>query len=536
MTKPFGPRLSSFALLPFALAIALVSCSDAPIGGEPVGQSRQELFANDHAVYDYFVGKGLTSFQAAGIVGNLDQESGDSPTAVQPGGPGRGLAQWSTGGRWDTGSSDNLTAYAGAHGMSVWSLNLQLDFIWYELTSFPGYGLAALKATTNVTDAVVVFQNKFEGCGTCVETQRVTYAKDVLAAYGATPNYAAQFVSQSFPLASTTLTMVEGEVVPSYIELKNVGAKAWDSNTRLGTTQPRDRASAFAGAGWLNKTRPAGVVGTVPPGGTYKFKFDLTAPSASGSHDEFFGVVQEGAAWFSDPGQGGPADNVLEVKINVVTPNYRGVFKDQTFPLSPAPLMVHQGDAAKGYIELTNTGALPWKAGVTKLAPIPRDAASPFAEPSWLSPTRVSSIAADVAPGGVGRFEVALATKAIGDTKIKFGVVEDGVAWFSDPGQGGPADGLLEVHLVVVAKDAPLDAGAIDAGAGDDAGVIFPGDGGDSDAAADADDADAASTSDAGTSGSIGCSVRSDRRPSSPWMVALIGLFMLGWRRRRAHR
>ena len=41
--------------------------------------------------------------QAAGIIGNLDQESGMDPTISQyDGGPGRGIAQWSTGGRWDT--------------------------------------------------------------------------------------------------------------------------------------------------------------------------------------------------------------------------------------------------------------------------------------------------------------------------------------------------------------------------------------------------------------------------------------------------
>ena len=528
---------SSLIVLALALASALVvSCSDAPRTGEPVGQRSDALFTNDRACYDYFVGKGLTSFQSAGIVGNLDQESGADPNAIQPGGPGRGLAQWSAGGRWDTGSSDNLTAYASSHGgASIWSLNLQLDFIWYELTTFPGYGLAELKASTNVTDAVVVFQNKFEGCGTCVETQRVTYAKAVLAAYGTTPSYAAQFVSQSFPVASTTMTMVEGEVVPSFIELKNVGAKAWDSSTHLATTKPRDRASVFADATWVSKTRPAAVVGTVPPGGTYKFKFDLAAPDTAGTHDEFFGVVQEGVAWFSDPGQGGPADDVMEVKIDVVTPKYRGVFKDQSFPLAPAPLVVHQGDVAKGYIELTNTGSLPWKAGTTKLAPIPRDAPSPFADGSWLSPTRVSSVAADVAPGAVGRFPVALDAKSLGDTKIGFGLVEDGVAWFSDPGQGGPADGVLAVHLVVVAKDAPLDAGPTPSGDGGADGSRDGGPGGE--AVVDSGDGTG------NVEGSASCAVRApsradgrdERGDARAWLVAIVGLVVLG-RGRKARR
>jgi MYXO-CTERM domain-containing protein len=515
-----------FAVSALALFVPLASCSDSPPDTETIGRRSDELFANDKACYDYFVGKGLTSFQAAGIVGNLDQESGANPNAVQPGGPGRGLAQWSVGGRWDTGSSDNENAFASKTGRSIWNLNLQLDFIWYELTTFPGYGLAALKATTNVTDAVVVFQNKFEGCGTCVETQRVKYAKDVLAAFGTAPNYAAQYVAQSFPLASTTMTMSEGEVIPSYIELKNVGAKAWDSNTKLATTQARDRSSVFADATWLSKSRLSAVTGTVPPGGTYRFKFDLAAPDTAGLHDEFFGMVQEGVTWFSDPGQGGPADNVLEVKIDVVTPPYRGVFKDQTFPLAPSPLTVHVGDVAKGTIELTNKGTATWKAGVTKLAPIPRDVASPFADGSWLSPTRVSTIAADVAPGAVGRFDVALDAKAIGDTTIKLGLVEEGVAWFSDPGQGGPADGLLAVHLVVVAKDAPLDAGIVDAGPPIDRGDAGPAtDGGD--AGGNPDDGD--------TTGSISCSTSASHGGTSG-AAAWIGVLAFVALRRRSKR
>jgi hypothetical protein len=512
--------------LTLALSLAIAACGDAaPGAGESVGQTSSDLFSNDHAVFDYFVAKGLKNFQAAGIVGNLDQESGASPTAVQSGGPGRGIAQWSVGGRWDTDGGDNAVAYASQHGQSVWSLNLQLDFIWYELTTFSGYGLAQLRATTNVTDATVVFQTRFEGCGTCVQSQRIAYAQAVLAAYGAAPPYSAQFVSQSFPLASTTLTMAEGQVIPSYIELKNTGTKTWDSNTRIGTTQPRDRHSVFADGTWVSAIRPAHVTGTVPPGGTYRFTFDLAAPSTAGTYDEFFGVVQEGVAWFSDPGQGGPPDNDLEVKIQVVVPEYRGAFKDQSFPSSPTAFTVHQGDVAKGYIELTNSGSKTWTAGTTKLAPIPRDKPSSFADSSWLSPTRVSTVAADVAPGAVGRFEVALDTNAIGDTEIGFGLVEDGVKWFADSPGGGPADSFLKVHLIVVAKGTSIDAGTppvVDAGTGG----VPSGDGG----------GDGLAPTNDGPSNDAGCSVGAARTDASPWTTAL-GAMLVACalaRRRRA--
>ena len=320
-----------------ALFVALLFVLACSGGSSPQETDNPDwvLFTNDKAAFQYFVGKGLTNFQAAGIVGNLDQESGVSPTAVQQGGPGRGIAQWSVGGRWDTDSGDNAVAYASKQNQSVWSLSLQLDFIWYELTTYSGYGLSKLKATTNVTDATVVFQTDFEGCGTCLQSQRIAYAQAVLNAYGSVA-YAATFVSQSFPYASTTLTMTEGDVLPAYIELKNTGTKSWDSNTRIGTTQPRDRASAFADSTWLAPNRPSAVSGTVAPGATYKFKFEFAAPMKAGTYDEFFGVVQEGVAWFSDSGQGGPPDNQLEVKIQVV-PGDGGAPKTDAGSTNPEP-------------------------------------------------------------------------------------------------------------------------------------------------------------------------------------------------------
>jgi hypothetical protein len=532
LTSLFSPGPNRWSLLAVAAALTLplAACSDTAAGpGETVGESSSALFANDRAAYDYFVSKGLTSFQSAGIVGNLDQESGVSPTAVQGGGPGRGTAQWSVGGRWDTDNGDNAVAYASQHGQSVWSLQLQLDFIWYELTTFSGYGLAALRASTNVSDATIAFETRFEGCGQCAESTRISYAKAVLAAYGTAPPYAAAFVSQSFPAASTALTMAEGELIPSYIELKNVGTKTWDSKTRLATTQARDRSSVFADSTWISKSRPAEVTGTVPPGATYRFKFDLAAPATAGTYSEFFGVVEEGVAWFSDPGQGGPPDNDLEVKIQVVTPDYRGAFKGQSFPRSPAALTVHQGDVAKGYIELTNTGAQAWKAGTTKLAPIPRDKPSPFADASWLSPTRVSTLAANVAPGAVGRFEVALDAHAVGDTEIAFGLVEESVAWFADTPGGGPADGFLKVHLVVVPQGAPLDAGAPAGGDAGSGGAPSSGDGG----------APANDGFSGGVSGSASCSIGPSRRDEAPWtralgvMLVLSGVGALARRRKR---
>jgi len=133
------------------------------------------------------------------------------------------------------------------------------------------------------------------------------------------PAYAAKFVSQSFPYASIGPVQIKaGETLEAYIEMRNVGTKPWDSNTKLGTTEPRDRTSPFAGAEWPGPNRYAQVDGIVQPGETYKFVFTMHAPMETGVYEEHFGPGQERVTWFSEPGQGGRPDAELEGLFEVV--------------------------------------------------------------------------------------------------------------------------------------------------------------------------------------------------------------------------
>jgi lysozyme len=132
--------------------------------------------------------------------------------------------------------------------------------------------------------------------------------------------YAATYVTQSWPLASVTWQLAPCETVASSITLKNTGTLPWDTSTRLATTQPRDRKSQFGDATWIAADRPAQVSGSVPPGGTFEFQFDFHAPPTPGAFVEYFGLVEDGAAWFGDPGQGGPPDDRIAANIEVTGP------------------------------------------------------------------------------------------------------------------------------------------------------------------------------------------------------------------------
>jgi hypothetical protein len=182
--------LVMFSVSALASTACMVGEGDSGSATEPSDedlpplQSEAALSNNARTAFNFFVSKGLSDIQAAGVVGNLMQESSVSPTAVEyGGGPGRGIAQWSIGGRWNSGST-SVVSFASSRGANRWALSTQLDFIWHELTNNSAYGLSQLQSATTIETAVTVFQNKYEICGTCSQTKRLQYAREALAQYG----------------------------------------------------------------------------------------------------------------------------------------------------------------------------------------------------------------------------------------------------------------------------------------------------------------------------------------------------------------
>jgi lysozyme len=142
-----------------------------------------------------------------------------------------------------------------------------------------------------------------------------TLAQLTAFATGTGYKYAASFVKQSWPYATTTLSINAGAELQGSITLMNAGSATWDKDTKLATTVARDRASPFAGPGWLSASRLVAVSGTVAPGQQYTFNFTWKAPETTGNYDEHYDLVQEGVAWFGD--QGGPPDGDIEAKFAV---------------------------------------------------------------------------------------------------------------------------------------------------------------------------------------------------------------------------
>lgn len=139
------------------------ACSTAGGGGTQV-----EGGDNLEKVLRFFTGKGLTLAQAAGIAGNIQQESHFDPTIIQGGaqadenyrlvdGIGFGLVQWTSGGR-----QQGLMDYAEETNRSIIDLAMQLDYIWVELEGSYKSTLEELKKTTTPLDAAIVFHDGYE--------------------------------------------------------------------------------------------------------------------------------------------------------------------------------------------------------------------------------------------------------------------------------------------------------------------------------------------------------------------------------------
>lgn len=105
---------------------------------------------------EFFQSKGLSAHQAAGIVGNLIQESNLNTTIKGDGGKAFGIAQW------HPDRQKGLKTLAQLKGKDISDYETQLEYVWQELnTSYKG-ALDKLLKSRNADEATTVFMRHFE--------------------------------------------------------------------------------------------------------------------------------------------------------------------------------------------------------------------------------------------------------------------------------------------------------------------------------------------------------------------------------------
>lgn len=157
---------------------------------------------NEEKIWNYLVGKGLSKAGAAGLMGNLYAESAlnpknlqnsyekkldytdDSYTAAVDNGTygnfvkdsaGYGLAQWTY---WSR--KQNMLEFARAAGRSIGDLEMQLDFLFKELSEGYKSVLAVLKTSTSVkaaSDSVLLNYERPADQSNAVKTKRAGYGQ-----------------------------------------------------------------------------------------------------------------------------------------------------------------------------------------------------------------------------------------------------------------------------------------------------------------------------------------------------------------------
>ncbi|MBA4698484.1 MAG: CHAP domain-containing protein [Ruminococcus sp.] len=144
---------------------------------------------NAEITWNFLKSKGCSNAAAAGIMGNLQQESGLNPASEQAGGPGRGIAQWEMG----SNRFSNLEEKAASMGKEWFDIEPQLEFLWDELSGGDATckyimdrdfgGLENFLRTEDVHWATYAFERSFERAGIPAMENRYQFADSFYAQF-----------------------------------------------------------------------------------------------------------------------------------------------------------------------------------------------------------------------------------------------------------------------------------------------------------------------------------------------------------------
>ena len=124
--------------------------------------------ANEKLLYQRLIAAGFSKEQAAGIMGNVSQESGFNSRSGE-GSAHQGLFQWDAD-RWA-----KLVAFAHASGASEWDAGIQIDFAIQEAKQM---GLDAHTMSSDLEGAADDWNTKFERSGEATSIYRIPKAQD----------------------------------------------------------------------------------------------------------------------------------------------------------------------------------------------------------------------------------------------------------------------------------------------------------------------------------------------------------------------
>jgi len=160
---------------------------------------------NGLSAFNFFVRQGLAPHQAAGIVGNLQGESGQNlnPAAVNKG-DGRDGSDSIGIGQWNGSRAQALRDYAASKNVPWTDLSTQLEFLHRELQgpeSTAYQRLTAAKTPEEAGQAMLAYERPKDWNRPGAHPERAQYAAKAFAAYGGQQPQATPAPTQAAPFA-----------------------------------------------------------------------------------------------------------------------------------------------------------------------------------------------------------------------------------------------------------------------------------------------------------------------------------------------
>lgn len=244
------------------------------------------IATGEQAVFQYLRAKGLSPTAAAGVTGNLMQESGLNPAALNEGEGAYGLAQW----RLDRRGA--LNAFAGERASHP---QAQLDFLLHEAGQMPGF-MDRLNAAKTPADAAMVFAREYERPKT-IEPARLENAQAVLMG-----------ASGDDKLTSTGVHRIGGGQAPAPTAVPSSIGQPSGSVVRLGGAGPSSSPQPDAQPGGAQSAAPEPTLLNNPytRAGVRFLK---------GGVDAGLGVLQAGVNMYDAPSKGIRAITGLDMPL-----------------------------------------------------------------------------------------------------------------------------------------------------------------------------------------------------------------------------
>jgi spore germination protein YaaH len=161
----------------FASANDIMVGSRLRVPGSGSGVSTGGASGNAKIALDFFMQQGWTPEQAAGIVANLQAESGQNlnPAALNPKEQAYGIAQW-------RGSRKRNFEQEMGRPINGSSLDDQLKFVQWELTNTEKQAGARLKAAKSAAEAAAIIDQFYERSAGIHRQKRIASANSLVSA------------------------------------------------------------------------------------------------------------------------------------------------------------------------------------------------------------------------------------------------------------------------------------------------------------------------------------------------------------------